>query len=180
MALLPRIHTDPDPAIAGVNPLRDFWEYIRADRPHRWPAMGLAVAIPALIFYFILRGANPVEEPKRQIIYVESWPADRSEFDIRRAWLLRARAANDRNQRRREAYGSFAKSIGQDFDKQRADAEFDEARTQIDQAMAALDHAEANHLPLPPLPRRAAEPDAGAPATSAPAVAQPAAASQSR
>jgi hypothetical protein len=166
MALLPRIHTDPDPTIAGVNPFRDFWDYIRTDRPHRWPAMGLAVAVPALVFYFILRGANPVEEHKRQIIYVQSWAADRSDFDIRRDWLLRARAANDRNQRRREAYGSFAKSIGQDFDKQSADAEFDEARAQIDQAMAALDHAEANHLPLPPLPRRAAEPAAGAPAAA--------------
>jgi hypothetical protein len=161
MALLPRIHTDPDPAIAGVNPLRDFWEYIRADRPHRWPAMGLAVVIPALIFYFILRGANPVEEHKRQIIYVQSWAADRSDFDIRRDWLLRARAANDRNQRRREAYGSFAKSIGQDFDKQAADAEFDEARAQIDQAMAALDHAEANHLPPVPQHRRRNRANAG-------------------
>lgn len=166
MKLIPRMQMiDRERVTAGVNPFRDFWDYIRQDRPHRWPALGLALVIPLLIVYFIARSVNSIDEPKRTIIYVESWRADRSEFDIRRAWLQRAREANDANEKRRAAYGGMARAIGQDFDKDRADREFDEARAQIDKALADLDHAERNGLPLPPLPRAGDS----APAASAPA-----------
>ncbi len=155
MALLPRIRTDDDSAAARVNPLRDFWEYMRTDRPHRWPALGLAITIPLLVMYFIIRGSNGAAEPQRSIIYVQSWRADRSEFDVRRDWLARAMDANDRNERRRNVYGRLAGSIGQDFDKAKADAEFAEARAQIAKAQADLERAERLGLALPPLPVRA-------------------------
>lgn len=169
MKLIPRMQMiDRERVTAGVNPFRDFWDYVRQDRPHRWPALGLALAIPLVILYFIARSVNSLDEPKRTIIYVESWRADRSEFDIRRAWLQRAREANDANEKRRAAYGGMARAIGQDFDKDQADREFAEARAQIDKAMADLDYAERNGLPLPPLPR------AGDPAPAASPPAQPA------
>lgn len=158
---------DRERVTAGVNPFRDFWDYVRADRPHRWPALGLAIAIPLVVIYFIARSVNSIDEPKRTIIYVQSWRADRSEFDVRRDWLLRARTANDANERRRNAYGSMARAIGQDFDKNRADDEFAQARAQIDKALADLDYARANGLPLPDLPRSPDPAAAAAPATAA-------------
>ena len=142
---------------------KDLWDYLKEDRPHRWTALGLAIALTGVIFWFFLRSVNPIEPPKRQIIYVQSWPSDRSDFDVRRDWLRRAREANDLNERRRDAYGSFARAIGQDYDKGAAHREFDEARATIDQAMRDLEHAEANGLPLPPLPQ--AIPANGAPTT---------------
>lgn len=144
--------TPPD--ISGG--VKDFWDYIRVDRPHRWPALGLAVTIPMIVFYFMARSVQP-EPPKRAIIYVQSWPSDRSEFAIRRDWLNRALAANDRNERVRANYGEMAKVLGQDFDAAKAANEFDSARATIRQALADLDEAEAKGLPLPALPRAAAE-----------------------
>ncbi len=147
--------TPPD--IAGG--LKDFWNYIRVDRPHRWPALGLALTVPAVVLYFMIKGTAP-EPERRSIIYVESWSGDRSDFDVRRAWLIRALEANDLNQRRRNNYGEVAKVIGQTYDSRRADAEFDAARATIRRALADLDEAEAKGLPLPPLPRAASEPAA--------------------
>lgn len=144
------------PDISGG--LHDFWTYMRADRPHRWPALGLAITVPALILYFIARSVAPPQEPQRTIIYVQSWPADRSDFAVRRDWLNRALAANDRNQQRRNNYGAVAKMIGQEFDQAAADREFDEARATIRRALAELDAAEAAGRPLPPLPRAAPQP----------------------
>jgi hypothetical protein len=146
------LYTPPD--IAGG--LQDFWNYIRVDRPHRWPALGLAITVPLLVFYFMARSVEP-EPPKRQIIYVQSWPADRSEFTVRREWLNRALAANDHNERVRANYGEMAKVLGQDFDAAKAASEFDAARATIRKALADLDAAEAAGLPLPPLPRAAAQ-----------------------
>lgn len=145
------LYTPPD--ISGG--LKDFWDYIRVDRPHRWPALGLAITVPAVVLYFMIRG-TAIEPEKRSIIYFESWTADRSEFDVRRDWLNRALAANDLNQRRRNNYGEVAKVIGQTYDSRRADAEFDAARATIRRAITDLDEAEAKGLPLPPLPQAAA------------------------
>ena len=160
---------DRDEVTAGVNPFRDIWDYMRQDRPHRWPALGLAITIPLVILWFIADSFSSIDEPRRTIIYVENWRSDRSEFEIRRDWLLRARAANEANQQRRNAAGALAEAIGQDFDQARADREFAEAYAQIDKALADLDHAERNGLPLPSLPR------AAEPATPATPAATPAA-----
>lgn len=158
---------DREEVTAGVNPFRDIWDYMRQDRPHRWPALGLAITIPLVILWFIADSFSSIDAPKRTIIYVESWSADRSPFDIRRDWLLRARSANEANQQRRNAAGALAEAIGQDFDQAKADREFAEAHAQIDKALADLDHAERNGLPLPPLPT--AEQPAGPAAAAAPA-----------
>lgn len=145
--------------------VRDLWDYMCADRPHRWPALGLAITIPVVVFYFIGRSLYQEEAPKREIIYVESWPADRSEFDVRHDWLIRAREANDRNERRRNAYGAMAEALGQDYDAAGAHNEFEDARATIDQALRDLEEARAAGRPLPPLP--SAEPDASPPRPAA-------------
>lgn len=143
------IYTPPD--IGGG--IKDFWTYIRTDRPHRWSALGLAITIPAAALWFIADALEP-PPPQRTIIYAQFYPADRSEFDVRRDWLHRALKANDDNQARREAAGAMAQAIGQTFDKARSDREFAEARAQINEALRQLDEAEARGLPIPPLPTR--------------------------
>lgn len=149
-----------------VGGFRDFWDYVRTDRPHRWPSLGLSIAIPALVIYFIVRAVTDQQPDERRIVYVQSWPADRSDFDVRRDWLKRAREANRLNQRRREAYGTFARGLGQPFDKAAADREFAEAFAAIDAAEAELARAERLGLPIPPLKYREPE-KAAAPATPA-------------
>jgi hypothetical protein len=159
------IYTPPD--ISGG--IKDLWDYIRVDRPHRWPALGLAITIPGVVFFLIADDLRPEPEGRR-IVYVQSWPADRSEFDVRRDWLNRALRANDENQARREAAGAMAGAIGQTFDKARSDREFDEARATIRQALADLDAAEAAGQPLPALPRSEPETPNAAARPAAPAT----------
>jgi hypothetical protein len=66
---------------------RALWADIRAftseRRPHQWVALALAVAIPlAIIFVFDLDGRTNIE-PGPQLIYVESWPANRTDEQIK-------------------------------------------------------------------------------------------------
>jgi len=158
-----RLFNTPD--ISGG--LKDFWDYMRTDRPHRWSALGLSITIPLVVFYFIARSVNPPEPPRRQIIYVQSWPINRSDFDVRRDWLKRALEENDVNQRRREAYGALANALGQGYDKSAADREFDDARATIRQALHDLDEAQRKGLPLPALPHAEGKAEAGGAATAA-------------
>ncbi len=127
---------------------RDFWEYMREDRPHRWPALGLAITIPGVILYFMADALRPAPPSGPQIIYVQSWPADRSDYDIRRDWLQRAREANEQNRRRREAFGAFGNAIGQDYDKARADDEFARALADIAAMEREVDAAERARRPI--------------------------------
>lgn len=145
------LYTPPD--IAGG--FKDFWIYIQQDKPHKWASLGLAVTIVGVIFYFIVKSLEPDPEPA-SIIYVQSWPIDRSDFDVRRDWLNRGIEQNERNRRRRHSYGELGNAIGQSsYDKAAADAEFDRARALMEQALADLEAAEAAGQPLPPLPQRA-------------------------
>lgn len=147
--------------------LRDFWDYVRQDRPHRWPALGLAITIPAVILFFIADALRAPPEPARQIVYVENWAADRSIYDVRRAWLARAREANAANQQRRGNFGAFAEAIGQNYNADRAKAEFDAAFADIAAMEREVDAAEREQRPIrtiqelrdlglapPPLPPR--------------------------
>jgi hypothetical protein len=128
--------------------LGDFWDYVRQDRPHRWPAWGLAITIPGVILWFIADALKPPPEPTRQIIYVESWRADRSDYAIRRDWLQRAREANQQNQARRNAFGAFGEAIGQDYDRSRADREFADAFADIAAMEREVDAAEREQRPI--------------------------------
>ncbi len=63
--------------------LHDLWSYFRAQRPHKWPILGLSVAITWLIIWVFVLDANTNTMPTRnQIIYVQSWDTNRSDAAI--------------------------------------------------------------------------------------------------
>jgi len=63
--------------------LHDLWSYFRAQRPHKWPILGLSVAITWLIVWVFVLDANTNTMPTRnQIIYVQNWDASRSDAAI--------------------------------------------------------------------------------------------------
>lgn len=137
--------------------MRDFIHYVRADRPHRWPLLGLSITIAGLVMWGIFRQEAPRAEGPR-VVYFDSWRADRSEFDVRRDWLNRALVDNENNRKRRAAYGAVGRAIGQSYDQQAADTEFDDARREIERLIAENDAAQARgDAAPPPLPRRAAD-----------------------
>lgn len=101
--------------------LSDFWDYIRQDRPHRWPLWGLALAITWIIFRGVEAYLIPEIKPDRSIVYVESWRADRSAAEVRADWVARAKETTRRNAERRAAYQRFADSLGIEYDSTEAD-----------------------------------------------------------
>jgi len=66
---------------------RALWADLRAftaeRRPHQWIAAGLAIVMPvAIIILFVIDGRTNIL-PGPQLIYVESWPANRSDAEIK-------------------------------------------------------------------------------------------------
>jgi hypothetical protein len=66
---------------------RALWADVRAftseRRPHQWAAASLALLMPlALIVLFVIDGHTNIQ-PKSEIIFVESWPANRTDAQIK-------------------------------------------------------------------------------------------------
>lgn len=61
---------------------RELWADIKAfasvRRPHQWIALSMALAIPTVIFLTFMVDFEDAGKTPPQLIYVDSWPADRS------------------------------------------------------------------------------------------------------
>jgi hypothetical protein len=84
---------------------RALWADIRAftaeRRPHHWVALALALAMPvAIIVLFDLDGRTNIM-PGPQLIYVESWPANRTDEQIRAEQKI-DQAARDKAKKERQ------------------------------------------------------------------------------
>jgi hypothetical protein len=99
----------------------DFWDYIRAPRPHRWTSWGVAIAFAFVIFWGFGKYLIPYERPKPQIIYFENWSANRSEAQIRADWIDRAKETTRENAKRRAEFQRLADMMGVDYDSTEAD-----------------------------------------------------------
>lgn len=76
MAIFPR-------PVSPKSALSDLWSYFRENRPHKWPLLGLSIALTWLIVWVFVIDANTNTAPTRnKIIYVESWDANRSDAAI--------------------------------------------------------------------------------------------------
>jgi len=80
MAIFPR----PASPRSAVSDLREMFS---PERPHRWPILALSVTLTGLLLWgFHIDSRKPPKE--REIIYVESWMADRQDSDIIRRQLV--------------------------------------------------------------------------------------------
>lgn len=122
--------------------LSDFWAYIREPRPHRWASWGLALVLPAVIFYGFSENLFPYQKPKPQIIYFENWTKDRSEAQIRSDWIARAKETTRQNAKLRAEYQRLADMMGVPYDSSEAD--------RITRETLGPEAAELNKKPPPP------------------------------
>ncbi len=61
----------------------DLWGYLREQRAHRWPLLGVSAALTWVIIWMFIADANTNTMPKQnQIIYFENWRADRSDIAV--------------------------------------------------------------------------------------------------
>jgi hypothetical protein len=87
---------------------RALWADIRAftseRRPHQWVALAFAIAMPvAIIILFVLDGRTNIM-PGPQIIYVESWPANRTDEQIKAEQKIDQAARDKFRKERREQF----------------------------------------------------------------------------
>ena len=104
----------PRPARPSV-----VWEDLRAflkqRSRHQWIAGALAVAIPISILVGFYVDSYMHARPKPQVVYINSWPADRSDAEIRarqQADLARERAIQDERQRQFRRLEKQAERLG--------------------------------------------------------------------
>lgn len=82
LAYIPAMTILPRP-VSPKNALGDLWGYFRESRPHKWPALGLSMAITWVIVWTFITDANTNTMPTRnKIFYVQSWDANRSDAAI--------------------------------------------------------------------------------------------------
>ena len=76
MAIFPR---PSSPRSAGA----DLWDYLTQKRSHKWPLLGLSVALTWLIVWAFLVDSNTNTMPTRnKIVYFNNWRSDRSDVAV--------------------------------------------------------------------------------------------------
>lgn len=95
---------------------RALWRDIKAfaadRRPHQWIALGLALLIPASIFIGFSREVATRSEREPQVIYVESWRADRPIEEMRRGAEERGARRRAAEEERRREFQELQEKLG--------------------------------------------------------------------
>ena len=146
MAIFPR-------PVSPRSALGDMWSYFRENRPHKWPLLGLSMAITWVIMWVFMVDANTNTMPTRnKIIYVQSWDASRSDAAIilqQKIDLAKSEAALQKRQKQMQGW---ADSFGIDWrtEEARNSARRKEALKQINaQLDSRLAKAEAAEKAAP-------------------------------
>ncbi len=128
MAIFPR-------PVSPKNALGDFWGYFKQQRRHKWPLLGVSVAMTYVVIWAFIVDANTNTMPTRnKIIYVQSWDANRSDAAIilqQKIDFAKREAALQKNQKKMQG---FADAFGIEWREEEArnTARRKEAVKQID------------------------------------------------
>jgi predicted DNA-binding protein (UPF0278 family) len=84
---------------------RALWADLRAfagdRRPHHWAAAALAVVMPAAVIVLFITDARRNIDPGPQVIHAASWPATRTDEEIK-AQQIKDQAAKEAAQKERQ------------------------------------------------------------------------------
>ena len=104
----------PRPARPSVA-LADLRAFLRERPRHQWFAGTLAVLIPLVIIAGFTVDASFHAQPRPDLVYINSWPADRSDAEIRasqQAAIERERAIQAERQRQFQRLEKQAERLG--------------------------------------------------------------------
>ncbi len=65
-----------------LHAIRDFVDYARTRKPYEWWFLLLSICIVLVIGWGFVHDSHFERPYKREIMYVESWPANRSDAEI--------------------------------------------------------------------------------------------------
>ena len=111
-----------DVSFAGAT--SDLIQFLRMPRQHRWLLVILACVPPAFIITIFNLDVLRVSQPgPPEVVYIESWPADRSIKEIVASNLKRQKLKDEQQERVREAYKALGRASGMDVDRIEREAE---------------------------------------------------------
>ena len=136
---------------AAVSDFKEQWEQ---ETPHRWPILGLAMALTFFIFMMFLPDAQRIVLPRPEINYVATFAEDRTDAEIIASNCanqelkdeLEARLAAS-EQSRREVYQALGRATFVDVEDAIAEAEaqrqaeLEEMGVSSEEELAALEAA---------------------------------------
>jgi hypothetical protein len=147
MAIFPR-------PVSPKSAVGDFWSYFAQQRAHKWPLLGLAMAVTwVIVWAFVIDGQTNTAPRQNKIIYVQSWDANRSDAAIilqQKMDLARGEVALRKKQKEMQG---VADAFGIDW---RTDAERNAAKRkvaikaineQLDERLAKAEAAEQTKGP---------------------------------
>lgn len=115
----------------------DLLRYLRAPREHRWLLAIIACLPPAFIVAIFNFDLLNVSKPgPQEVMYIESWPADRSLKEIIESNIAAQKVKDEQEARAREAYKALGRAAGMDVDKIERDALADRAKAQAESEKA--------------------------------------------
>ena len=93
------------------------------------PWLFLAACMPTaiIIYTFYIDALGKGTPPPREIIYVESWPANRTLAETKAAIAERQQRKDEMRVREKEAYKAFGRAVGMDVDKIDREAQLEQA-----------------------------------------------------
>jgi hypothetical protein len=114
---------------------RDLRDQLREPRPYRWHFMALAAAMTFAVFSVMFQEGAKGPPPPPEIVYIESWRADRSDAEIIATNIAATKARKEREaaeaasrERIRQMYKTLGEMSGMDVDKIEREAKAEEAR----------------------------------------------------
>jgi len=94
--------------VSPKSALGDFWGYFKQHRQHKWPLLGVSIALTYVIIWTFVIDANTNTMPTRnKIIYVQSWDANRSDAAIilqQKIDFAKREAAIENQQKKMQGY----------------------------------------------------------------------------
>jgi hypothetical protein len=95
---------------------RALWADLRAFARERsrvqWIALGLAVLMPTIILYGFYTDAQTNIAPGEQVVYAESWTANRSDAEIQAAQAQRQKQREAIQAERQRQFKELGKKLG--------------------------------------------------------------------
>ena len=110
------------------NARTDLIGFLRNTGKHS-PWLFLAACMPTaiIIYTFYIDALVKGTPPPREIIYVESWPANRTLAETKAAIAERQQRKDQMRVREKEAYKAFGRAVGMDVDKIDREAQLEQA-----------------------------------------------------
>ncbi len=135
---------------------RELWDLLRRPQPHKLPILALSAAMTAVVFGVMF--TQEAKGPPRplDVIYIESWRADRSDAEIIAGNLAATRERKQReteeaarHERSRELYKALGRATGMDVDRIDREARTEQAREDAKQARATAELLRQHAAPPP-------------------------------